>query len=45
MREKSKLRAYELADELALIIYQATRNFPREEIYGFTSRKSYQSTA
>jgi len=45
MRDLNKLRAYELADELAMMIYQATRYFPREEIYGFTSRKSYQSTA
>ncbi len=36
MRDHTKLRAFELADELALIIYQATKDFPREETYGLT---------
>ncbi|MCH9007730.1 four helix bundle protein, partial [candidate division KSB1 bacterium] len=30
--------AFELADELALIIYQATKAFPIEEMYGLTSQ-------
>jgi four helix bundle protein len=38
MRDHNKLRAFELADELVMMIYQATRNFPREEIYGLTSQ-------
>ncbi len=38
MRDHTKLRAFELADELALIIYQATKDFPREEMYGLTSQ-------
>ncbi len=38
MRDHTKLRAFELADELALIIYQATKGFPREETYGLTSQ-------
>ncbi|MCH8956986.1 four helix bundle protein [candidate division KSB1 bacterium] len=38
MRDHTKLRAFELADELALIIYQATKDFPREETYGLTSQ-------
>ena len=33
-----KLRAFELADELALKIYQATKGFPKEETYGLTSQ-------
>jgi four helix bundle protein len=38
MRDHSKLRAFELADELALNVYQATRSFPREERFGLTSQ-------
>jgi four helix bundle protein len=33
-----KLRAFELADELVLLIYRATREFPKEELYGLTSQ-------
>ena len=33
-----KLEVWELADDLAFEIYQATRNFPKEEIYGITSQ-------
>ena len=38
MRDHRKLRAFELADELAVVIYQVTRKFPKEEIYGLTSQ-------
>ena len=38
MRDHTKLRAFGLADEVALLIYRATRKFPKEEIYGFTSQ-------
>ena len=38
MREHRKLRAYELADEIAVLVYRATRNFPKEEVYGLTSQ-------
>ncbi len=38
MRDHSKLRAFELADEVAVLIYQVTNGFPREEIYGLTSQ-------
>ena len=38
MRDHTKLRAFELADELAILIYGITKNFPREEIYGLTSQ-------
>ncbi len=38
MRDHTKLRAFELADEVAVLIYQSTRGFPREEIYGLTSQ-------
>ena len=38
MRDHTKLRAFELADEVAIITYRATRNFPKDEIYGLTSQ-------
>lgn len=38
MRDHRKLRAFELADQLALVVYQTTKNFPKEEIFGMTSQ-------
>ena len=38
MRDHTKLRAFELSDELVVLIYQITKNFPKEEIYGLTSQ-------
>jgi len=38
VRNHTKLRAFELADELAIMIYRTTKNFPKEEIYGLTSQ-------
>ncbi len=38
MRDHRKLRAFELADEVAVLVYKITRTFPREEIYGLTSQ-------
>jgi four helix bundle protein len=38
MRDHTKLKAFHLADEVVLLIYQATMKFPREEIYGLTSQ-------
>ena len=38
MRDHTKLRAFELADEVAVLIYRVTRGFPKEEIYGLTSQ-------
>ena len=38
MRDHSKLRAFELADQLALLIYRHTAGFPREEMFGLTSQ-------
>ena len=38
MRDHTKLRAFELADEVVLLIYRATREFPKEEMYGLTSQ-------
>ena len=36
MRDHTKLRAFELADDLAVMVYRMTSNFPKEEIYGLT---------
>ena len=38
MRDHLKLRAFELADELAVLTYRVTRVFPKEEIFGLTSQ-------
>jgi four helix bundle protein len=38
MRDHTKLRAFELADELAVLIYKVTKAFPKDEIYGLTSQ-------
>lgn len=38
MRDHTKLRAFELADEVALLIYQVTANFPKDELYGLTAQ-------
>ena len=38
MRDHTKLRAFHLADEVVVLIYQATGKFPREEVYGLTSQ-------
>ena len=38
MREHTKLRAFELADEVAIPAYRETRNFPKDEMYGLTSQ-------
>ncbi len=38
MRDHTKLRAFILADELALIIYRITVKFPKEETFGLTSQ-------
>ena len=38
MRDHRKLRAFELADALVLEVYKATKDFPREELYGLVSQ-------
>ena len=38
IRDHRKLRVFELADEVALMIYRVTRGFPKEEVYGLTSQ-------
>ena len=38
MRDHSKLRAFELADEVAISVYKLTKEFPKEEMYGLISQ-------
>lgn len=38
MRDFRKRRVWHSAHELTLVIYRATRNFPKEELYGLTSQ-------
>ena len=38
MRDPHKLKAFELADKLALLVYQETRTFPKEELFGLVSQ-------
>ncbi len=48
MRDYTKIEAWKLADDLTVAIYERTRSFPKEEIYGLTSqlrRASYSVPA
>ena len=38
MRNHKKLRAFELADEITIMIYRMTKSFPKGEIFGLTSQ-------
>jgi four helix bundle protein len=38
VRDHRKLRAFEIADELALAVYQITKAFPRDEQFGLASQ-------
>jgi four helix bundle protein len=38
MRNHNQLKAFQLADELTILIYGITRDFPKEEIYGLTQQ-------
>ena len=48
MRDYTKIEAWKLADDLTVAIYERTRTFPKEEMYGLTSqlrRASYSVPA
>ena len=38
MRDYTKIEAWKLAGDLTVAIYEATRSFPREELFGLTSQ-------
>jgi len=38
MRDHKKLKAFELPDEVAVLVYRITADFPKEEMYGLTSQ-------
>jgi four helix bundle protein len=38
MRDYTKIGAWKLADDLTVALYERTRSFPREEMYGLTSQ-------
>ena len=38
MRDYTKIKAWKLADDLTVAVYEQTRSFPREELYGLTSQ-------
>ena len=38
MRDHTKLRAFELTDEVALLTYRFSANFPKAEQFGLTSQ-------
>ena len=38
MRDHTKLRAFELADEVVISVYRLTAQFPKEEMYGLISQ-------
>jgi len=38
MRDFRKIEAWQLADDLAVAVYEATKCFPKEEVYGITSQ-------
>jgi four helix bundle protein len=37
-RDYRKIRAWQLTDELALLVYRFTKGFPKSEIWGLTSQ-------
>ena len=47
MRDYTKIEAWKLADDLAVSVYKATKQFPKEELYGITSqlRRAVSSVA
>ncbi len=38
MRDYKNIRAFKEADELAVLVYKLTKNFPKDEIYGLISQ-------
>ena len=38
MRDHTKLRAFDIADNVVMEVYRVTRSFPKEELFGLTSQ-------
>ena len=38
MRDFKNIKAFQYSDDLVVMIYEATKDFPREELYGLTSQ-------
>src|SRR3989338_5970247 len=38
MRDYKNIRAFKEADELVVLVYKVTKDFPKEELYGLTSQ-------
>jgi len=38
MRDYTRIEAWRLADDLTVAVYERTRSFPKEEVYGLTSQ-------
>jgi four helix bundle protein len=38
VRDHTKLRAFELVDEVAILVYRVTTGFPKEELFGLASQ-------
>jgi hypothetical protein len=38
MRDYRKIEAWKLADDLTVVVYERTRSFPKDELYGLTSQ-------
>ncbi len=38
MRNYNDLKAFQLSDEPAMVIYRATKNFPKDEMFGLASQ-------
>ena len=38
MGDHTQLRAFELTDEVVLLVYRTTAGFPKEELFGLTSQ-------
>jgi four helix bundle protein len=37
-RDFRKIKAWQYADDLAVLVYEVTRDFPKDELYGITSQ-------
>jgi len=45
MRDYRKIKAWKQADDLAVAVYERTRSFPREELYGLTAQLRRAATS